>query len=150
MHIIEDTRQQAKKHELKHEAWRKAGIEVIRSALPYGDYITAPMIAVDTKASVQEIAGNLCGSAKERARFVRECKKAASVGAQLIVLIEDKRIRSAADLYGKTVYLMSGQVINGEQLARAMAVVSERYGVRFDFCKPNESAKRILEILEDG
>jgi hypothetical protein len=54
------------------------------------------------------------------------------------------------DLFGKTIKLSSGKVIPGEQLARAMMVMGERYGVGFEFGSPEETGKRIVELLTDG
>ena len=34
-----------------------------------------------------------------------------------------------------------------ERLQKAMETIAERYGVQFLFCTPGESAKRIMEIL---
>ena len=114
MVIIEDTRQQSGKHEKKHDYFESQDVTLIRSKLPFGDYALAPTVAVDTKASLHEIAVNLCGNAAERQRFIRECKSAKSAGVQLF---------------------------------RAMVMVSERYGCRFEFAPPGKSAARIMDIL---
>ena len=148
--IIEDTRQKAQNHVLKNEYFKANDISVLRSKLPYGDYALPPKVSVDTKQNVLEIAQNMCGAAKEKARFREECVLAQRAGAKLIILIEDERIGGVTDLFGKTIKLSSGKVIPGEQLARAMSVVTERYGVRFEFCAPKDTGKRIVELLEDG
>ena len=147
MRIVEDTRQQAGKHANKHTAFKEAGAKVIRSKLPFGDYALAPTVAVDTKQDVKEIAMNMCGSAKEKARFREECKLAKDSGCRLIILIEDPRLNSSADLIGRKVQLHTGRLIDGTQLARAMAVTSERYGVEFMFCDPEQTGKMIMELL---
>lgn len=145
--IIEDTRQKAEKHESKHLYWQKHGISVVRSALPFGDYISAPEIAIDTKQDITEIGVNMCGSAREKKRFREECKLAQESGCKLIFLIEDGRYKDVADLYGKTIYLHNGQVIPGDQLATAMHTMSGRYGCEFRFCDPQDSAQIITELL---
>ena len=147
MVIVEDTRQQSGKHENKHAYFEREGVTVIRSKLPFGDYALAPGIAVDTKASIHEITVNLCGDVAERQRFIRECKAAQAAGCTLVFLIEVGKYQKPADLIGRTVKLKSGKVIDGAQLYRAMVMVSERYGVRFEFCPPGKSAARIMEIL---
>ena len=38
MHIQEDSRQQAGKHDIKHLSFKNAGVEVVRCKLPWGDY----------------------------------------------------------------------------------------------------------------
>ena len=147
MRIVEDTRQQAGKHANKHRAFKDAGVKIIRSKLPFGDYALAPTVAVDTKQDIKEIAGNMCGSAKEKARFREECKLAQDSGCRLIILIEDPRLTTPADLIGRKVLLHTGRLIDGTQLARAMAVTSERYGVEFMFCDPEQTGKMIMELL---
>lgn len=147
MVIIEDTRQQAGKHEKKNELFKAQGVDVIRSKLPFGDYALAPRIAVDTKASLHEIANNLCGSMKEQTRFREECKLAQRAGSVLVYLIEVGKYRKPADLIGHDVHLKSGKTVPGEQLYRAMMITSERYGCRFEFCPPGQSGHRVLEIL---
>ena len=57
MVILEDTRQQVGKHDLKHDYFTSEGIEVVRTKLPFGDYaLWGASTAVDTKANVEEIA----------------------------------------------------------------------------------------------
>ena len=55
MTIIEDTRQKAGKHDIKHECFEKAGVSVVRCMLPFGDYAPVPPISIDTK---ENITGN--------------------------------------------------------------------------------------------
>jgi hypothetical protein len=144
MRVIEDSRQQAGKHD------NLSGLDLLRCKLPFGDYALPPKIAVDTKASLHEITQNLCGSQKERARFIRECKLAKECGSVLVFLIETGAYKTPADLIGQDILLLSGKRVPGVQLYRAMMIVSERYGCRFEFCPRAETGKRIMEILQDG
>lgn len=148
--IVEDTRQKAGKHENKHSYWDITGTEYIRSALPFGDYWPAPKVAIDTKQDIQEAVGNICGAGAEKARFLRECKKANAAGCKLIILIEDKRYNTPEDLFGKSVHLHNGQTIPGDRVYVAMKMHEERYGVEFWFCDPAESGRVIKELLSDG
>lgn len=148
--IIEDTRQKVQNHALKNEYFKSMNLPVMRSKLPYGDYALAPRVSVDTKQNLQEIAQNMCGSAKEKSRFREECILAKRAEAKLIILIEDGRISGVTDLFGKKIRLSTGKIIPGDQLARAMSVMRERYGVQFEFCSPEETGKRIVELLKDG
>ena len=144
MVIIEDTRQQAGKHN------NLSDLEVIRSKLAFGDYALPPKIAVDTKAGLHEIAQNLCGSVKERSRFTRECKLAKQCGANLVFLIETGSYQKPSDLIGHDVLLLSGKKVSGLQLYRAMMATSQYYGCRFEFCERSKTGKRIMEILGNG
>ena len=148
--IIEDTRQQAGKHEAKHKSFDQLGVRVIRSKLAFGDYALPPAVAVDTKASIQEIAANLCGSRDETKRVTAEMKLARACGSTLIFLVEVGKYSKPSDLIGERFVLMSGKVISGEQLYRAMETVSARYGCRFEFCPPAEAGRKVIELLKDG
>lgn len=150
MVIEEDTRQQAGKHEAKHKAFSEMGVEVFRSKLAFGDYCLPPTVAVDTKASIMEIAGNLCGSQKETARVREEIKLARACGSVLIFLIEVGKYKTPADLIGESFRLKSGKVVEGIQLYRAMETCAARYGCRFEFCPPSEAGRMVMELLTRG
>lgn len=149
MQLIEDTRQKIGEHEIKHKWFSENGIELIRNKLPFGDYAKVPSIAVDTKANMDEIAANICG--KEHERFKRECVRARDAGCKLIFLIEnDVGITSIDEVHKwinpRTVY--NPKCVQGDRLERAMKTMSSRYGCMFYFCKPEDSAKTILKLLE--
>lgn len=149
MIILEDTRQQANKHRLKHEYWHQQGIEIVRTKLLVGDYMVfGGTICIDTKMDVEEIAGNIGGS--NHARFREECKLAQRIGASLIVLVENRNgFRSIEDVTSWVNPNMNktSRSIEGPRLAKAMNTMSGRYGVRFMFCTPEESGERIIELL---
>ena len=150
MVIIEDTRQQSGKHDIKHNWFVTHGISLVRSKLPFGDYAPAPKISIDTKRDIDEIAGNICG--KEHKRFINECKAARDAGCQLIILVEnDLGINDISQVHTwenpRSVY--SDGCVQGPRLQKAMETIQERYGVRFMFCSPEESAQRITELLHE-
>lgn len=61
MLILEDTRQQEKKHEAKHEYFRRVGVHYNRTALYCGDY-TLPAnqsVCIDTKKDIHELIGDI-------------------------------------------------------------------------------------------
>ncbi len=148
MTIIEDTRQQAKKHELKHKFFADNGIKVVRSKLPCGDYakLTDLSVIVDTKKDIQEIIGNVT---KDHRRFIEECDFAAENGIKLIFLIEDEKIKRIDDLYGWYNYRLrfSPKATTGKTLAKILRGIEIRHGVMFDFCKKADAGKRIVELL---
>lgn len=148
MIIQEDTRQQAGKHDIKHDFFDSNHIGVVRCKLPFGDYAPVPPVSVDTKASIDEIAANICG--KEHTRFINECKAARDAGCKLIILIENNLgIDDISDVHRwinpRVIY--SRNCVQGPRLQKAMETISERYSVRFDFCRPEESGKRIVELI---
>ena len=153
--LLEDTRQQKGKHRRKHAWWERLGIRLLRTKLPFGDYCLPPLVAVDTKASIQELAYDIdC----DHARFRRELTGARDAGTQLVVLVEnDDGVGSVEELAGWSespedfAKRRSAQRrLKGERLAKACVTMEERYGPRFEFCTPDESAERVWEILEDG
>lgn len=152
MTIIEDSRQQAGKHELKHEHFADMGVNLVRNALPVGDYCLPPTVSVDTKANMDEIATNI-GTASDHKRFKAECIRAQEQGTHLYVLVEnDDGIRTVDDVaaWQNPRRFISPKCINGERLCRAMKTMQERYGVTFVFCKPEQAAAYIRKILERG
>lgn len=146
--VIEDSRQKDGKHQQKHIGFEELGVDLLRCKLPFGDYALPPAVSVDTKENLEEIAGNLCGSMKERDRFIRECKAAAAAGCQLVIMVETEHDGSLLDL--GDIRIGSGKVVTGLQLYRAMTAVSGRYGVRFVLVRPEDAAREIMRILEGG
>lgn len=159
MVIIEDSRQQVGKHTIKNEYFKAKGINVLRSKLPYGDYALCPQVAVDTKKDIYELALDID---KEHARFKAECVGAKEHDCQLVILVENTDgIRSFSDLskWAEPDHHLQMRVrksassrarrIEGSRLARACETMSTRYGVQFMFCSPDESARIILELLEE-
>lgn len=151
MIIVEDTRQQAGKHDKKHEWFEEHDIQIVRSKLPFGDYALVPSIAVDTKKDMDEIAANICG--KQHTRFINECKAAKAAGCSLVILVENNvGISDLTQVHSwinpRVIY--SDKCVQGDRLQKAMETISERYDVKFLFCKPEESAQKITEILTWG
>lgn len=142
-------------HEKKHAAFDEMGIEILRCALPFGDYAYPPRITVDTKENIQEIAANLVG---DHERFKQECIKAQLAGSHLYILVETEwaNINSVEDmhLWYNPRLIYSKKAVTGERLQKIMRTMQKRYGVTFMFCRPEESASQIIKILngdyEDG
>lgn len=166
--IYEDTRQHVRgidKHRMKHDWWAAHGIRVERRALETGDYMAdGSNVTVDTKASMDELSGNL---GRQHNRFGRECERARKKGCRLVVLVEDGTL----DAWGWTngmcrkcrfrvrygchprfrgepcVRFGTAKPMQGDTAWKIMRGLSRDYGVRFEFCKPGESAERICELL---
>ena len=158
--IIEDTRNKPDKHETKHEGWAAAGVAVIRSKLTHGDYALPPVVSVDTKKDIYELAMDMD---KEHERFRAELVGARDVGTQLVILVENADgVETLDDLRAwredsKHLAMRkrkSGNPrtrrIEGARLATACATMEKRYGVRFEFCRPEEAAARVVQILLRG
>lgn len=136
----------------------------------FGDYYRdGANVVIDTKRNLAEIAQNI---SRDHKRFRDECARAQRDGYRLIILVENnERVRCLRDLvewtndhchfcsyrrrHGcepndtSTKCARHGTLkpIQGARLAKAMATMSAKYGVRFEFCEPTESARRICELL---
>lgn len=175
---------------LKKHVWiAQEGNEIIPTPLPFGDYclITDQMqetidrrgdklkkqdlvgdikLSIDTKKDLLEVAGNICSGS--HSRFRDEIILAQKVGAKMIILIEEKGIKSIEDVfqwrnprmhrYNKIRYMHSigkwssvkapkRPPTSGQTLAKAMLTCQLKYGCKFLFCSPEETGTKIIEIL---
>lgn len=169
MILLEDTRQQDSRHLIKHKWFEEHGVELRRTKLYCGDYTlpTNQSVCVDTKKDIQELIGDICG--KQHERFRDELIRAQEAGIQLIILVENNgglikgtrdicnpTIRSLSELHswknprlfirrgGKQLYPTATR---GITLQKACMTLESKYGATFVFCTPEESGKRILELL---
>lgn len=167
MILLEDTRQQAYKHSTKHRWFEQNGIIVKRQALYVGDYTlpTDQSVCIDTKKDIQELVGDICG--KQHERFRAECQRAQEAGIRLIILTENigghirdnviqPTIRSLDELHlwkNPRLFIMAGRkqkyprATRGVTLMRACMTMQAKYGVEFLFCTPQESGRKIVELL---
>lgn len=149
MTIIEDTNQKKGMHELKHDCFSKMRVSLIRNKLPFGDYIKVPKVSVDTKRDMAEIAYDINADHK---RFKNSCIKARDAGCKLVILVENTDgIKNVDEVHTwiNPEVIYRPNATTGTRLEKAMKTMSERYGVVFEFCKPEESARRIMELLEE-
>ena len=164
------------KHRLKHEWWNAHGIEVVRTRFDgkhdvpwsFGDYwAEGANVVVDSKASIAEVASNL---GREHDRFRREIARANQDGCMLVVLVETA---DAEDVNGIETWLNvhcvkcrymgkpcnprdrdevcvkhgTKKPLHGDTLAKQMRTMEMTRSVRFEFAVPEESARRICELL---
>ena len=167
MVIYEDTRQQKGKHTNKNLWWTAHGVKVRRKKLDFGDYqCDASNISIDTKKGLREICFNV---GKEHDRFVREIKRAQDAGYLLIFLIEQPGpIQCVGDVhtwindtcqrctYIKHMYCDSvatkcikyrHRPMTGSTLQKILESMQISYGCRFELVEPENSARRICELL---
>lgn len=171
MLILIDTRQQEGKHDIKERWFAEHGIETRRTKLYCGDY-TLPAdqsICIDTKKDIQELVGDICG--KQHERFRNECIRAQEAGIQLIILTENVGGKVGyGEIYNPTITKLEElhrwknprlfildkgrqkypRATRGVTLQKACMTLSAKYGVKFMFCTPQQSAAKIVELLTGG
>ena len=142
--ILIDTRERKYSH--IEEYFLANGIEYEKKKLDVGDYLNTdnPKVVIDRKANLQEICVNLSKGKENYSRFARECKRAFDSHMTLIVLIEGTNCRDLADIKDwKSKYSKhTGRWLYNEMFRLTMA-----YGIKWKLCKKNETAKKILELL---
>lgn len=167
MIIQMDTREQQGKKDHILSFFESEGIKVVRSKLFVGDWtrLDKQDVIIDTKQSLQEVYSNLI---QQHARFRDECIRARSCGIKLIILVEDETITKLENVefwsnprYVKWVKLYQQHKlgknlttkqpaqppISSIQLMDRMKVMSERYGIEWQFTPKAECGRRIVEIL---
>ena len=163
MIILEDTRQQTHKHDLKHKWFEEHGITVERCRLYVGDYTlpTDQRICIDTKSHLLEIASNVT---QDHERVRNELIRAQNAGIKLIFLIEhgegiesledvifweNPRLHKVKRINGKWIEYTT-KATTGETLYNILRTITRKYGVEFRFCRKEETGRKIVEILTEG
>lgn len=147
--LFEDSRQKPDKNSHIKKQLEDLGYKVERTKLYCGDY-TLPVnqsICIDTKKDMNEVESNLI---HDHERFKAECIRAKEAGIQLIILVQDPKLKQMADVFGwyNVRRKWSPKAATGRQLAKMMYTMSERYGVKWEFCKKTECGKKIVELLQ--
>lgn len=134
------------------------------------DFVGTYKVCVDTKKDIQELIGDICG--KQHERFRDECLFAKNNGIKLYILVENTTITinerkgiyspyidSLNNLHrfvnprlfiwrgGKQMYPTATK---GITLQKACMTMEKKYGVEFIFCRPNEAAEKVIELLAMG
>ena len=143
--IIVDSREKKWDHIRKY--FEANGIEFEIKKLDAGDYFSTDQgdIVVDRKQNLQELCGNLSKGNGNIIRFTNECRRAKEQGIRLVVLIEGTNCQTVKDVSGwKSKYTKH----SGKWLTDKMFNLTVSYNVEWQFCKKNETATKILEILK--
>ena len=159
MIILEDSRQQAGKHENIRQHFERVGVEIRRTKLFCGDYTlpTDQSICIDTKFGLQEVYGDLIG--RDHARFVRELDSAKECGITLVILVEEPGIATVEDVrewrnprryqyFNMPQYLRPKRPpLPSWQLMKVMQTTADRHGCIWKFCAKPDTGRRIIGIL---
>ena len=158
--LWEDVNQKPGHHDVKNEWWSGHGVSVIRNKLAYGDYILAPPVVVDTKRDLYELAYDLHN---DHDRFREAAIKARDNRSELVILTENEDgVTCLADLadwieapehFAKRKAQSGGKVkrrYTGTAMYKTCGTMSRKYGLRFEFCTPQDAGARVLSILKEG
>lgn len=151
-YLLIDTREKTKAIETITKQFKEAGIRYERTKLLFGDYMdwNRPHIVVDRKQTIGELAMNCT---RDHDRFRAELERARSVGATLVILVEQNRykdrerwihVEAIEDLM---LWSSPHTTIRGEKVYRVLRVWMAKYPIRVEFCDKRQTGKRILEII---
>lgn len=141
-----DSREQKYEHVTNY--FDSQGVKWVRSKCVVGDYVNLenPMVVIDRKKDLQEVAGNVC---QQHERFVRELELAKELGYKMIVLIEEPNITSLPNVCSWYNWRKkkNPKAVNGKTLYKIMKTMSDKYEFEWQFCKKADCGKRIVELL---
>lgn len=147
MIIQVDSREQKYDHIIKY--FDSQEIKWVRSKCVVGDYVNLenPMVVIDRKKDLQEVAGNVC---QQHDRFVRELELARDLGYRMIVLIEEPNIKYLNEVFGWYNWRKkkNPKAISGQTLGKIMLTMSHKYGVEWQFTTKAKCGEKIIELLE--
>lgn len=146
MVIQVDSREQKCDHVTKY--FDEQGIKWVKSKCVVADYVNLenPMVVIDRKKDLQEVAGNVC---QQHDRFVRELELAKELGYKLIVLVEEPNITNVEQVFGWYNWRRRNnpKAINGRTLHKIMKTMQEKYNVEWRFTTKSNCGKTIIELL---
>ena len=162
MILITDTRQQAGKHQNIEDYCRRKGIQMIRKALPCGDYMLSEDgenpcgdVIVDTKQDLMELCKDVMSN--DHRRFRRQCEKAQEMDLKLIILVEEAVPYGRVDMWSVPIWRSSSKfhrygqpmtMVKPETFQKALKTMTEKYGVQFRFCNKRQTPERVIKYLK--
>lgn len=149
MTIQIDTREKEKAIQAILSTFDGKNVEYFKSKLFVGDYMNLdnPRLVVDRKQNLQEICNNVT---QDRARFIRELKRAKQYGIKIVFLIEHgENVRQLDDVLNwKNPRLKtSPKAVSGVQLHKKLKIISDTFDTEFLFCSKAETGRAIIKIL---
>ena len=146
MIIQVDSREQKYDHVTNY--FDSQGIKWVKSKCVVGDYVNLenPMVVIDRKKDLQEVAGNVC---QQHERFVRELELAKELGYKMIILVEEPNITSLPKVCSWYNWRKKNnpKAISGKTLYKIMSTMSEKYDITWEFTTKQNCGKRIVELL---
>lgn len=151
MLIIQDCREKCGHHNNIEEYCKQHDIPIIRKRLEVGDYMLGTIEngrvkpigkrSVDVKSlGASELAKDLY---QDKKSFNKKYKKCYEQGIELYVLVEQE-IKSLNDILS---WSSPHSKISGKMLYDMIDRVRKSYGVKFRFCRKENVAQTIINIL---
>ena len=141
-----DSREQKYEHVTNY--FDSKGIKWVKSKCVVGDYVNLenPMIVIDRKKDLQEVAGNVC---QQHDRFVRMLELARELGYKMIVLVEEPNINSLIDVCSWYNWRRkkNPKAVSGVQLYKIMKTMGEKYEFEWQFTSKYKCGEKIVELL---
>ena len=150
--LLVDSREHKSERDRVTATFDAEGVEYSITKLFIGDYMefTNPSVIVDRKQAIAELAKN-CTADHER--FKRELERAKSVGATLVILVEQNRYKDRERwIHVETIedlmlWSSPHTTIRGEKVYRVLRAWMAKYPIRVEFCDKRQTGRRILEII---
>lgn len=150
MIIIQDCREKKGHHNQISTYCEEHEIPMFRMRLEVGDYMLGNVEngrcepigkrSIDTKQDMSELASDLY---RDKLAFNKKYKKCYEQGIELYVLVEQE-ITSLSDIVA---WKSKHTKVNGRMLLDMIDRVKKSYGVKFVFCKKEDVAQTIINIL---
>lgn len=150
MLIIQDCREKCGHHLAIEQYCKTHEIPLIRKRLEVGDYMLGEIKcgkvvpigkrSIDTKQDLAELSSDLY---RDKTEFNKKYRKCYENGIELYVLVEQE-IKSLNDILS---WSSPHSKISGKMLYDMIDRVRKSYGVKFVFCRKENVAQTIINIL---
>lgn len=150
MLIIQDCREKRGHHLAIEKYCKEHEIPLIRKRLEVGDYMLGEIKcgkvvpigkrSIDTKQDLAELSSDLY---RDKTEFNKKYRKCYEQGIELYVLVEQE-IKSINDILS---WSSPHSKISGKMLYDMIDRVRKSYGVKFVFCRKENVAQTIINIL---
>lgn len=150
--LLVDSREKPKSINTILKEFEREGVRYSVTKLFIGDYqdYGNPFLLIDRKQNIAELAKN-CTS--DHARFKAELERAKSVGATLVILVEQNRYKDrdkwirVETIEDLMLWESPHTTIRGEKVYRVLRAWMAKYPIRVEFCDRRQTGARILEII---
>ena len=151
MQIQIDSREKARAIEKIICEFQKQNVKHFISKMYIGDYcnLLNPLVLIDRKANIAEIAGNAC---KGHARFKRELCRLDDIGGKMYILIEQDKIDGKPITCLEDIILWAPKYgeIMGDRIYRILKSWQNKHNIEYVFCAKRNTGKKIIELLGGG